>query len=474
MKQSLEQKVLDDPTELCRHYFKNDDGEPLELLSYQAEIISTILKRESKRNLCWAATQAGKSLAIAIGIILLAVTWNGRKIRIVAPTHEHTTIIMNYIIQHILDHEDIINQLDLAGELTGKKRKAEALKRQISKRRITWKNNSEIQIITASIATKGRSLIGAGATDLFIDEAEQIPIEIVDNRIMRMLGATPDACVFMISNPSAKGFMYKAMKDTETWSQIRIGWKQCVEEGRLSEKFIMERKRAMTSAMFTLWYESQYPDDLEGSMIPWKFIERAVYEVMPKFEAVEHKIGLDVAAGGADLNVLTHVAETELGNYVIVDIKDWSEPDLMKTVGRSFAYMVKHKITNGKFDDTALVGVADRLREVVEEKKMDIEIQGINFGRSALDKNQYANAKAEMYGNMTWMFKENKIHIPDHPELKEQLDLLRYKHTSAGKFMYDDELEQKSPDFADSLALALYERKGSMELISDEDMEGIF
>jgi phage terminase large subunit-like protein len=156
------------PGLIVKHLFKNDKGDPLLLTPYQERIVKAIVCKKPRRVLCWAATRAGKSMALAIGIILLACVRGGEHIRIIAPTYAHTRIIMDYVIQHFFDSPDTISFLKDAKRGDS----VERLKEKLSKEHIHLKNNSDIQAVSASIATEGRTLIGLGATSLFIDEAE--------------------------------------------------------------------------------------------------------------------------------------------------------------------------------------------------------------------------------------------------------------------------------------------------------------
>jgi len=434
-------KILNNPRALCKLLFKNDKNKPLILTSYQEEIISEILFKKHKRVLCWATTRAGKSLAIALGIILRAVLNNGERIPIIAPTNDHTRIIMNYVIQHILDHEFLISQLAITTE--GKTH--ERLRAEISKQRITFKNNAEIKIISASITQEGRTLIGMGGNFVVIDEVEQIPSEIIRTREMRMLGDSPDSAVFMISNPSKKGYMYDAMKDP-IWYQIKVNWKDCVREGRLTEKFVMERKSEMSEMEFQIWYESEYPDDEDDTLIKWKWIEKALNKTIEGEGKVRY--GADIAEMGVDLSVLTKISI--IGDDFRVDsINSWGKTDTMKTTGKIVTLIDKKDIIN--VDSTGVgKGVYDRLEELEYNA---VEIKGGRSPSNKRTKDRFMNLKAENYWNLRNLFEKGNISIPKHKTLIDQLNKMKYEITSSGKIKIIDP-DDKSPDFSDSLCLA--------------------
>jgi len=445
---------------LVRTLFKDDFGKPFECHSYQVKIIRTIIYGRAARTLCWATTRAGKSLAVALGIIILATYFPGRKIRIIAPTKDHTSIIMNYITQHIPDHPLIISRLELP---QGSERNVERLRKQLSKSRITFKDNTEIMIVTASIALQGRSLIGQGGTDIIGDELEQIPSEIVKTKVLRMLGDSPDANAFFISNPSAKGFMYEARSDSN-WDQIKIGWEIPVKEGRLTKEFVDQQRIALGPIGFKIWYDSEYPDDYEDTLILWKWIEyardRKPFD-MPKNAKVVW--GLDVAELGKDLTVLTRMLVAN-GKYNMTHIFQWGKKETMETVG-----LVQHcmdkvaKESDKEHDKSEIVyidatgvgaGVWSRLKER-GYKAIRVMVGGA--AEKASDSEMFLNKKAQYYWNLRKLFEENRISITDHREMIIQLSGFRYEYTSSKKIVMIDPGAKtldgvkvgnvKSPDF---------------------------
>lgn len=453
-------EFLDNPKYLCEMLFKADDGKPLELSDFQEEIVDIILHKKFRKNLCWAATRAGKSLAISVGIILLAIFRPGEKIRIIAPTTDHTKIIMGYITQHLFDNELILNELTIDTAGMG----IERLKKELSKQRLTFKNGSEVMIITASISTEGRTLIGFGGTAIFVDEAEKIPVDIVKSKIMRMLGDTEDYIVFFISNPIQRGYMYEKMKE-DGWKKIHVDWKRAVKEGRLSEAFVMERKAELSPMEFNIWYEAKYPEDMEDTLIKWEWIEKA--EGSHVGDKGEKMVGVDVAEKGSNFTVIISVLK--VGKiYIIKDIRRYHEADTMITTGNVIKQLKAFKTKNVNVDAIGVgKGVADRLEE------QNYDVSAIKVGMSSdRETERFLNLKAQFYWNLRTVFEEGRIIIPDIEyagDLKRELNMMRWELNSSGKIRIID--PQKSPDFADSLMLAL--SKGGEEWHGVTDDSGL-
>jgi hypothetical protein len=442
----------DDLWALCNSLFRDDKGLPLDLAGYQIDIVDSILRSEHKRVLCWACTRAGKSLAVSIGVILKAAFVAGSKVRIIAPTVDHTKIVMGYVIQHILDHDLLINRLTLDRAIG-----PERLKQELSKQKITLKKNSDIMILTANILGEGRSLLGFGGTDIIVDEGENIPCDIMKTKVMRMLGDDPNSQIFIIGNPLQKGYMYEKSKD-EAWHKIHIGWEECVKAGRLTEAFIMERKAEMTEIEFDIWYNAIYPPESEDTLIPWPWIERARdrMQTAPKMgENTDVYLGVDVASMGGDWCVFTSTERTQEALHIMRDVQKTSKKDTMQTTGRIIQLDEPYNYENIVVDQTGIgEGVVDRLHEQDIGRKV-IGFKSSESCEEEKDKNQYLNRKAEMYFKLRKLFESDSIIIMNDPKLLDQLSKMRFEFTSAGKAKIIDP-DDHSPDEADSLALSCY------------------
>jgi len=168
--------------------------------------------------------------------------------------------------------------------------------------------------------------------------------------------------------------------------------------------------------------------------------------------------GIDVAREGEDSSVFT----VRQGSKVIYT-DEWSKTDTMETTGLILTKIDKMGIKdkNVNLDAAGLgAGVYDRLKE---QKR---NVNAIIAGGEAKDKEHYLNVRAEMYDNLRILFEEGRIQIPDDPDLIAQLSGTRFRTASDKKLQLisKEELKkppyrQKSPDKADSLALAFYEPK---------------
>jgi len=96
-------------------------------------------------------------------------------------------------------------------------------------------------------------------------------------------------------------------------------------------------------------------------------------------------------------------------------------------------------------------GVVDRLRQ------LRYAVTEVNFGGSAIQKDRYANLRAEIYFKMREWFQQGGCIVND-PDLKAELTVTEYKFTPSGKIILQPKEEIKdlmgrSPDKADALAM---------------------
>lgn len=484
---------------LCNAYFYDDKGQDLELTDYQAEIIKRLVLKKPKRNLLWATTRAGKSFALAIGAILVAMLRPGEKIKLVGPTQKHSKIIMNYVLDHVSDDDDIVTSLT-AGR--GKNR-ADKLREELSKERITFENNSEIEILSASVNSGGRQLLGKGGSIVIVDEAEQIPTEIVRTRILRMIGDRPKAQLFLISNPTFpdnRGFMWevkqrqaeyreeaKGLDDPEkvaevksqiTWDERVIGWEEAVEAGRMTEQFIEEERRNLTEGEFKILYDAKYPEEVEGGLIRADWFRRAERQEFDEYNMMNVQVfaGQDVAEAGRDKSVLTVTLKGQRFERVKKEdgttekqpvgepvfkvrlVKDWDLADTEVLAERIMEHTDADEIELMNVDSIGVGrGVADKLKR----EGYNVNICKVSEN-APTDPDRFSNKKAEYFWKLREVFKEGRIDVPEGSEIRGELLAMRYDHVKqygSEKIKIID--PDKSPDFADSLMLSLVDRNDS-------------
>jgi hypothetical protein len=161
-------------------------------------------------------------------------------------------------------------------------------------------------------------------------------------------------------------------------------------------------------------------------------------------------IGVDPARFGPDRTVIVvrqgRVAE------VVASVKG---QDTMATAGAVVKAIQEYHPTMVFIDEGGIgAGVVDRLHELGFEKT----VIGVNFGSSAIESDNYANRRAEMWCKMRDWLNAGNVQIPDDDVMEADLCGLRYSYDSHGRYVLESKDAAKkrgirSPDIGDALAL---------------------
>ena len=167
---------------------------------------------------------------------------------------------------------------------------------------------------------------------------------------------------------------------------------------------------------------------------------------------------MDVARYGSDFTVFTVVEvlpEKEM--RVVRHIEHMAKKSTMETAGKVIAMDTQWQFKSIFVDDIGVGGgVTDRLGEI---KTIRNKVVGVNVAKVAQDNVRFHNTKAEISWSLREHFEKEKIIIPQHKTLIEQLLKMKMEWTSSGKIKIIDPTD-KSPDFFDSLMLTFYQQFG--------------
>lgn len=280
----------------------------------QIQIIDIIGKRRFPRTQLILPTQYGKSLAVALGV-LMRVAHHNEKWAIVAPTEDKARIIMDYIIDHIFDDELFTEKLEYYGS-------KEQLKRERSKTRITFRGAGEVRVYTGNAGNSTqvrKALMGFGAPNVILDESAAIPDELYAT-VKRMVGGSKDNFLLEIGNPSMNNHFRRTWFG-ERYVKIFLDVYMALAEGRYTPEYVDEMREEIG---FEWMYECLFPD--EDAISPKGYrrllndmtIEAGLVDVWPDwqyrmnenerlqnrwgFDIIDDQplLGIDPAAGGAN------------------------------------------------------------------------------------------------------------------------------------------------------------------------------
>jgi hypothetical protein len=413
-------------------------------------------------------TRYGKSYSVAIGILLWIVSNPGKRVAIVAPTGDKTSIIRNYIAHQVVKNKYFMDLLDIS------RVGAERIKREVSHNRMTWRNGVEMRTLSAD--GQGEGLMGFGADKVIVDETCDIDYEVFRSKITRMLGDNPDSTYVEIGNPWHRdNQMWEHWTNTD-WNRIHVGAEDALREGRISQEFLREQRETLTDREFQVLYKAEFPETSEDALINWEWIERAHKEAGKEIIDPEVYAGIDVAEQGNDLTVITiGRKDKEMGNWSVLAIESWGKTDLMPTVAKVVPILERYGVSLCRVDANGVgAGVYGRLEELRREGRVKSRIEPFKAGMSphtAVAKERFINANAESFWYLRGLFEAGKITIPTHRELINQLSKMKWELTSAQKIRIrrpgekmGDTAEAKSPDFADSLNIMCW-GGGSQRLV---------
>lgn len=450
---------------LVAGYFRDMYGNPFPMSPWQQEIFKVIYEPSILRAAIKTITQYGKSEVASMALLSVAVE-RREKILIVAPSAKQANIIMSKIIDHIFDHPFITGMIDYAS--TGS---LDKLKQEKSKTRITFKNGSEIMLLTAEashVAKEAKNLMGFGATLVLVDESSLIP-DGMFSKILRMVGGVKHGKLIQLGNPFQSNHFGKAFEN-KRYVTISIDWRVALAEGRVTQEFLDEAREDMTELDWLIFYETKFPEGgAEDALIPRAWIELAVNQ--KGCEGEFKQTGLDVARFGRDKTVLI----LRKGGEVRKEwIRQTEKMDTMEVSGWTEGFLVDDKPDRHCTDVVGLgAGVHDRLEERQGEDDCEwseCDLIPLNVGEAPTDpdnKKKFHNLRAQVFWHLRDMFKPDRnnhsqVSIPDDPELKKQLEEIRYKYSSERKIKIEakDEMKRRlglSPDKADALAMAFWD-----------------
>ena len=444
--------------ELVKGIFKNDNGTPVILTDKQCDLFNIIYRRITPRVHVATFTRWGKSRTIAFAVLLRASTFP-EKWAIVAGNQKQAAIIMNYVIQHIFDHDYMKQKF-----LMEKGETEESIRRYKNKDRVNFvirKENDKL-IMGEIFITNAKGALGFGAENVVGDEMALVSDQ-DEALVARMLGDNPEDNFYVkVGNPWESGHFRKSYKDPRYFKLI-VDYKEGIREGRITQDQVDE---AQGKPFFNVLYECKFPD--EGAMddkgwlplLTIPEIDKALVDDGEHFGV--NKLGVDVAGGGKNFTVMLR-RSTNLARILVKN----RDSDTMNQAERIINLRKSEKI---KPDDIGIdkVGIGKGLYDILNRELEGLH--GINPGEKPIgemDQELYINVRAMMFWRLReWVLKGGKL-VKGHEPLDAtwyQLSTVKYNKKLEGRrgkmqvmpkeLMIKEGIE--SPDVADALALTFY------------------
>ena len=417
----------------------------VKIYPYQEQILDSAFT--NRKTTIRATTRAGKSYILGMLAILRAHLLKNHRVGIIAPTYDKTRIIMNYVAGFLASNRMFD---DLVTVSTEGQTQLERLQKEVSKKRVTFKNGSSIETKSVDLDSGGFGVMGWAYDTIIVDETDMIDDESYA-KIFRMLLESPDACIVEIGNPWHLAHFYAHHNDPE-WEKIHITWQDCVAAGRITQSAVDEQRAEQTDLEAQVLLDANFPDEIEMAV----FSKEAIAEMCrqkPMPDKIDRIIaGIDPAAGGRDRTVDTFFAVRGNEYWWLPGI-DMDERDAMKIVGQTREFIDAHFRTDQKMeiavDCVNNRGVHDRLKEC------GYHMREFVAGKKARDSRRFYNMKTEVVFKMAELAKKGLIHnVPAASRYVLQLRAWTFEVRSDKQLKVVDP-EDKSPDFADSMSMAL-------------------
>lgn len=331
-----------------------------------------------------------------------------------------------------------------------------------TKTKVYMKGREDRWFATAKTATRPENMQGFHEEYMLfiVDEASGV----ADNIMEAILGTLSgeENKLLMCGNPTRNSGVFhdSHFKDRAHYKTHKVS---SLDSKRTSKENIamLKRKYHEDSDVYRVRVLGEFPKAEPDVFIPLDIVEAATMREVEAEGALE--IGADIARFGDDETVLA--ARIGLKQ---VELETYSKQDTMATVGhiinlakRLMRQYEKSECAIKIDDDGVGGGVTDRLREVVYEDNLPIDVIDCHNGGTAEDQEHYDNWGTESWAHLRDLLldEENPIQLINDDNLVGQLTTRKQKMGSRGKIKLESKVDMKkrglaSPDRADAVVLA--------------------
>jgi hypothetical protein len=414
---------------------------PFKPLPFQTQFLRDV----SKRIVVCSGRQIGKTTMAAAKAIHYATM------------HPNTTtLIMSKALRQSMWMFDKIRDMFYANPVLKNRIR---IRHGITRTKIELKSPINSKIIALPPGFEGETIRGLTANLLIIDEANFIKPQIITSVCTPMITAT-DGTLIMISTPEYQEHPFmQAFIHSAEWGYTRYHFPSSIApiptpEAR--QKFLQEQQAQIPYEEYQREYLAQLPDE-SNQLIATKHIHNCIqdYTLITEQDIQEHRFHAHVAGydpgGKQNPAAFTAITQTSPNQWRLVFIRE--------TLGEeygSFTAFIKHAHDRLSLSKIA-VDATGLGKPIVEDlQNLGLPIQAVTITKQT---------KHDLYTWLTICFEQQKIRIPHHDKLIQQLKSIRKQYTKQtdGKTVHTS-LEIITPtrtndDIVTALALALYAAK---------------
>lgn len=415
------------------------------LFETQALILGAILEPTIKEVAIITPTRYGKTFVIGMGALISASLLD-YEVQIGGGDKEKAGIAMNKIVKFLPSVDMCITQDLIGGDTLSK------VSQSLSKSKLGWSSGGSIDIFSVSerlksSSTKGEGAIGLGGDLIILDESALISDDNYST-VRRMLAENTHTKLVEISNPHRENHFKKSMHDPEVFT-IWIDEQVALNEGRFDPQSLARAKKDMTPRAIDIFFRCQFVSEVENAFFDTECLNRALEATI--LTGGTRVMGIDVARSGGD-RVVYSIGRRKGNRFVleevIIEKTNVVKMPVTHVAGKAMQLANEFDVVYIGVDVLGLgAGVFDILFE-----QWDGEVVEFIASQSAENKETYANRKAEVADLMRIGMRDGYVALPDHAQLREDLNTYEEAFDSKGRIRIKD--PEKSPDVGDATLIA--------------------
>lgn len=390
--------------------------------SYQAKL----LEDQSKRIVACMGRQTGKTTTIAMKTIYFADKNPNVTVLITSPSLRQSMIMFDRILTLVFSTDYLHNKVIRA-----------------TRTHIQFENGSCIIALPCS----EHMLRGYTANMVVLDEASWIPETVITQILFPMLSTTDGYAIFLSTPWDRNHFFYRAFCNPK-YSVHKVKSNECP---LIKPEFLQEMQFNMTKDAYLMEYEAEFVDAF-NSFFPKDLISSCVALAQKLehefFSSIESPVQKGDYYGGVDFG--------KLQDYSVISVLK-REEELLKLVyvyqfplESSYSNVIGHLVhADQKFGFRNLVvdqtGVGEPVLEEIRNQGLRT-VDGLKFT---------IQTKEDLLGRVKIMMEQNRLVIPYHRQLCQQINEQQYERTKSGHLQFTHP-SNSHDDMLWSLALAVY------------------
>jgi phage FluMu gp28-like protein len=389
---------------------------------YQAKL----LEDESKRIVACMGRQTGKTTTIAMKAIYFADTNPNVLVLITSPSLRQSMIMFDRIATFIYGTPYLRNKVVRA-----------------TRTLIHFENGSRIVALPCS-----ENLLRGYTADMVIcDEAAFMPEEIITQVLFPMLSTTDGYAIFLSTPWGKDHFFYRAFVNPN-YSVHKVKSSECP---LIKPEFLEEMQANMTREAYLMEYEAEFVETL-NCYFPQDLIRKCV--------ELAQKLGVELY-----INLETNFPTGEY--YCGVDfgkLRDYSVVMVVKREGALLKLVYMHQFAL-ETPYSQVIGHIVRANQKFSFRKVLVDQTGVgepvveeirNQGLRNVEGLKFTvQSKEELLSNLKIFMEQNRLVIPYHRQLCQQINEQQYEYSKSGHLKFSHP-ENSHDDMLWSLALAVY------------------